>query len=128
MRLTPDQYLELERKAGWKSEYYDGNTIEMPPVNACHNSIAWRLARLLSERLGPRTNCEPFTSRIRILTSGLFTYPDLSVACEAPQFIHAADDDTLLNPTVLFEVCSPKNGAMEARRKGRDLSQNTLRP
>ncbi|MFS8086348.1 MAG: Uma2 family endonuclease, partial [Acidobacteriota bacterium] len=44
--------------------------------------------------------------RVKVRTTGLYTYPDVAVVCAEPQF---EDDyvDTLLNPTVLIEVLSP---------------------
>ena len=44
--------------------------------------------------------------RLQVLTTGLYTYPDIVVICGEPQF---ADEhkDMLLNPTFLAEVLSP---------------------
>jgi Uma2 family endonuclease len=44
--------------------------------------------------------------RVKVRATGLYTYPDVAVVCDEPQF---EDDfvDTLLNPTVLIEVLSP---------------------
>src|SRR3989440_1258821 len=43
--------------------------------------------------------------RVKVRASGLYTYPDVAVACAEPQF---EDDfvDTLLNPILLIEVLS----------------------
>ena len=44
--------------------------------------------------------------RVKVDATGLYTYPDVTVICDQPQF----DDnqqDTLLNPLVLLEVLSP---------------------
>jgi len=44
--------------------------------------------------------------RVKVRATGLYTYPDVAVACGEPEF---EDDfiDTLLNPTLLVEVLSP---------------------
>jgi Uma2 family endonuclease len=49
-----------------------------------------------------------FSANMRVLAtpSGLYTYPDLSVASEEPQFVDS-QVDTLINPTLLVEVLSP---------------------
>jgi Uma2 family endonuclease len=46
----------------------------------------------------------------------LYTYPDVSVACEAPRFADDAED-TLLNPIVLIEVLSESTEAYDRGRK-----------
>jgi hypothetical protein len=41
-RLTPEQYLEIERKAGFKSEYFDGEMFTMSG-GFCH--MPWSTPR-----------------------------------------------------------------------------------
>ncbi len=43
---------------------------------------------------------------MKVSPTGLYTYPDVTVAYGEPQF-EDAEVDTLLNPTVLLEVLSP---------------------
>ncbi len=105
-KLSEVQYLEIERKAEFKSEFFRGEMFAMSGANRQHNRISVNLIRYLSQRLnaGP---CDVLGSdmRIRVSKTGLYTYPDLSIVCVRPQF---ADDrtDTLLNPKVLFEILS----------------------
>src|SRR5262249_47890138 len=48
----------------------------------------------------------PSDMRLRVSPQGLYTYPDIIVACGEPKF--AGDQrDTLVNPTVVLEVLSP---------------------
>ena len=51
--------------------------------------------------------CRVFSTdlRVRVDTSGLYTYPDVVVICDAPEF---SDDqrDTLMNPVLIIEVLS----------------------
>jgi Uma2 family endonuclease len=65
------------------------------------------------------TTFEAFTSKIRVSVrpAALFTYPDLSVACEKPEFIEAEDDDTLLNPTLIAEILSPQTEGYDLGRR-----------
>ena len=106
-RYTPQEYLELERKAETKSEYYRGEIFAMSGASRAHNRIAMNLSALVWNQLRGRP-CDVFGSdmRVKVEISGLYTYPDLSALCGEPQF----DDehtDTLLNPSVLVEVLSP---------------------
>src|SRR4051812_46117487 len=66
-------------------------------------------------RLGP---CLLVSSdmRIRVNTTGLYTYPDLIVVCGEPQFLDKKRT-TLLNATVIVEVLSPSTEAYDRGRK-----------
>jgi Uma2 family endonuclease len=44
--------------------------------------------------------------RVKVSPTGLYTYPDVVVVCDEPQF-EDAHVDTLLNPTLIVEVLSP---------------------
>jgi Uma2 family endonuclease len=81
-RLSEAQYLELERAAEFKSEFYDGEMFATAGGSRAHSLIASNLIRELGNRLkgGP---CVVFTSdlRVKVEATGLFTYPDVSVAC-----------------------------------------------
>jgi hypothetical protein len=76
--VSPEEYLALERKAEFKSEYFDGCIYAMAGASAEHGFLALDLATVLNAQLraGP---CEVFSSDMRVLThrSGLYTYPDL---------------------------------------------------
>ena len=48
--LTPEQYLEIERKAEYKSEYYRGEMFAMAGAKESHNLLVAHLVR--SSRLG----------------------------------------------------------------------------
>ena len=105
--LTPVEYLALERRAETKSQYYRGEMFAMAGVSREHNLIGGNILAELHRQLRGR-DCEVYGSdmRVKVSPTGLYTYPDLVVACGHPQF---EDDelDTLLNPIVLFEILSP---------------------
>jgi Uma2 family endonuclease len=104
--LSPEEYLALERKAAFRSEFYRGEMFAMAGASWAHTLIKDNLARETGLQLkgGP---CRVLTSdlRVKVSATGLYTYPDMVVVCEEPQF----DDeikDTLLNPRVVVEVLS----------------------
>lgn len=107
--VTEAQYLATERKAPTKSRYYRGEMFAMAGATREHSLIAANLLRHLGNHLADQP-CEVHTNdlRIRISASGLYTYHDVTVVCDVPQFL---DDefDTLLNPTLLAEVLSVSN-------------------
>lgn len=115
--LTPEQYLEQERKAEFKSEYYGGQTFAMAGASRRHSLIVGNLVGDLREALR-HSPCEvhPNDLRLRVGSTGLYTYPDVVVICGEPAF---ADDqkDTLLNPTVIIEVLSDSTRSYDRGEK-----------
>lgn len=105
-RLTAEAYLDLERRAERKSAFLDGETFTMSGASPLHVLIVSNLVTTLSRALRDRP-CYVFAAdlRLRVDLTGLYTYPDVMVACGALAF---ADDhrDTLLNPQVIVEVLS----------------------
>jgi Uma2 family endonuclease len=104
--LTPEQYLEKERKAEFRSEYLHGEMFAMAGTSRRHSLIVVNITSGLHQRFRGR-KCEAHSNelRVRVRRDGLYTYPDVVVVCGEPQF---ADEhlDTLLNPTVIIEVLS----------------------
>jgi Uma2 family endonuclease len=116
-RLTPAEYLVRERRAEFKSEYYHGETFAMAGASREHNLIVGNLVREVGNSLKGRT-CEVYPSdmRVKVAASGLYTYPDVTVVCGPPEF-EDEQGDTLLNPTVLFEVLSESTEAYDRGAK-----------
>jgi Uma2 family endonuclease len=115
--LTPEQYLEIERKAGYKSEYFQGEMFAMAGAGDAHNLIVANLIGEFRQQLRARP-CRVYPSemRVRVSATGLYTYPDVVVVCGDRQFL---DDrrDTLLNPVLIVEVLSPSTEAYDRGRK-----------
>lgn len=105
--ISEKEYLDEERKALNKSEYYKGEIFAMAGATKVHNAI---VGALLGELYGflKDKSCKVYPSDLRVHNSEntLYTYPDVIVVCGKEEYL---DDefDTLLNPTVLIEVLSP---------------------
>ncbi len=114
---SPEEYLSLERDAAVKNEYLDGEIFAMAGASREHSLIAANLVRELGTQLKTRP-CEVHGSdlRVNVADSGLYTYPDVSVVCGQPAF-QDTQQDTLLNPTVIFEVLSPTTEAYDRGEK-----------
>jgi Uma2 family endonuclease len=115
--LTPEQYLEIERKAEFKSEYYQGEMFAMAGAHEAHVTIIFNAVRELGQQLRRRP-CKGYSNdmRVRVTPAGLYTYPDVVVVCGEVQFLDA-NRDTLLNPTVIIEVLSESTEAYDRGRK-----------
>ena len=122
-RLTESEYLELERVAGFKSEFYDGEMFAMAGGSPNHSQIASNLIQAIGPRLAGRP-CVVYTSdlRLKVEATGLFTYPDVSVVCGPLQFA-AGTDDTVVNPTVVIEVLSDSTEAYDRGKKFENYRQ-----
>jgi Uma2 family endonuclease len=118
--LTPEQYLELERAAETRHEYYNGEVFAMAGGSLRHAVVSQNFARELGNALKQRP-CLVMSSdvRIRVAVDGLYTYPDVVVVCDPPKFVDNRSD-TLLNPTLLVEVLSPST---EAHDRGFKFAQ-----
>jgi len=114
---TPEQYLEIERKAEYKSEYYAGQMFAMAGASREHNLITGNIVGELRSLLRGEP-CETYPSDMKVLVSasGLYTYPDVSVACGEPQFLDR-QGDVLLNPLVIVEVLSDSTEAYDRGAK-----------
>src|SRR5687768_4534321 len=105
-RVTPQEYLKLERDAEFKSEYFRGYILNMAGASPQHDIISGNVFSSLHVQLRGKP-CTPYTSNMRmgVRTAEMYFYPDAAVVCGEPTF----DDewsDTILNTTVIFEVLS----------------------
>lgn len=116
-RYTAEEYLALERKAEFKSEFVNGMIIALAGTTRRHNLIAGNVFGELRAQLRGR-NCEVYMSDIRLKVdpTGLYTYPDVLVACGDIRF-EDQHVDTLLNPSVIIEVLSPSTEAYDRGEK-----------
>lgn len=114
---TPEEYLELEEKAAYKSEYFNGQIYPMgdfegdtpeamagakPAYNAIRENLSIEIGSFLRKK-----SCRSFSSdqRVFIPSNGLYTYPDLVVVCGKPEFSDV-QTNSLTNPVLIVEVLS----------------------
>ena len=114
---TPAEYLALERAAEYKSEYLAGEIYALAGAGEQHNTLTLNIAAELRTQFRGRP-CRVYASdlRVKIAASGLYTYPDVVTACGELRF-EDGHRDTLLNPTVVFEVLSPSTEAYDRGKK-----------
>ncbi|MCX7854327.1 MAG: Uma2 family endonuclease, partial [Caldilineales bacterium] len=115
--VTAEEYLAQERRPPGKHEVGAGQMRAMAGASRNHSLIAVNILAELRVRLrGKPCEVYPGDMRVRVRASGLYTYPDVSVVCGRPEF-DDAEMDTLLNPTVLFEILSPSTEAYDRGEK-----------
>ena len=105
--MTEAEYLDHERASITKSDYYDGHVYAMTGAKEPHNLIAGNVIASLHGQLR-RKPCRVYPSdmRVKVIQTGLNTYPDVVVLCGVPQFVDEKHD-TITNPIVIIEILSP---------------------
>jgi Uma2 family endonuclease len=112
-RYSWHEYLMLERSSNTKHEYCDGEILAMGGGTPEHSALSVAVVSELRSQLTGKP-CRPYNSdlRIRVLATGLGTFPDVSVVCGDPE--HDPEDrNTLVNPTLLVEVLSNSTEAYD---------------
>ncbi|MBV9677555.1 MAG: Uma2 family endonuclease [Acidobacteriaceae bacterium] len=104
--ITFDQYLELEEKADFKSEYRAGEVFAMSGGTEPHARLIARVAYLLSREVGNK--CRVYSSELKLYVAGVneSMYPDGMALCGEPEF-YKNRKDVIVNPTLVVEVLSP---------------------
>jgi Uma2 family endonuclease len=107
-----EEYLEIERRAGERSEFIDGEIYAMAGKSGRHGDISMNLAGIIQNQLRG-TNYRGRTKDTKVKSGalkerfgkGMISYPDLVVICGEPEY-HDRHKDVVLNPAVIIEVLS----------------------
>lgn len=115
--ISPEEYLERERKAETRSEYFRGEIFAMAGASYEHTVITANLVRELGQQLRGR-GCTVHSTDLRVAVRSrtFYTYPDVVVICGKPQFV---DDqrDIIENPVMIVEVLSESTKHYDRGRK-----------
>jgi Uma2 family endonuclease len=115
--LSPQDYLQWERAAEFRSEYHRGIITMMAGASHNHNRVRDNLAGELYISL-KRKSCQYFGNdfRLWIPDEEFYTYPDLTIVCGKLELL---DDefDTMLNPTTIIEVLSKSTAQYDRSEK-----------
>lgn len=117
---TPAEYLELEEKAEYKSEYINGQIFPMTGGSINHNRISGNLYIALSLAL-KHQNYEPFIGDVRlwIPDKQIYTYPDVMVIEGNPTYYNNRTD-TITNALIIAEVLSKSTQGYDRQAKFED--------
>lgn len=115
--ISEDEFLTIERSSNIKHEYFRGEIFAMSGGSNKHALIGGNTFASLHTRLRGKT-CRPVNSDqlVKIESTGLQTYPDISVYCQPARF-EGPNDQVLLNPVVIVEVLSPSTAAYDRGEK-----------
>ena len=115
-KYTPEEYLALEEKAEFRSEYDNGVIVAMAGGTINHVRITNNIDRLFGSRL--KKSCESMTTdmKVRVENYQKFYYPDVLVICGETEF-YQKRNDTVTNPVLIVEVLSDKTEAKDRGEK-----------
>ncbi len=115
--ISPEEYLNIERRATCRSEYVHGEMFAMAGATRQHNRISSNVVSEINQRIKSR-DCNIYSSefRVHVPSTGYFTYPDIVITCGNEEF---TDDhnDVLVNPLVIMEILSDSTAAIDRGRK-----------
>ncbi len=119
--LTEDEYLKLERAAEERHQYVDGEIFAMAGESPVHGDITSNIHGSLYPQLVD-TPCRMRIKDTKVRSgpmprspkrpAGLYSYPDIVVICDEPEYL---DDfgDVVLNPKVIVEALSESTEAFD---------------
>ncbi len=115
-KYTPEEYLALEEKAEYRSEYVDGYIFKMAGGTEAHIQISFNATRLFADKL--RGKCRAYQSDMKVWVeeAGTYFYPDVTVVCGERKF-HKGRRDIVENPILLVEVLSKSTEEYDKNEK-----------
>lgn len=100
------QYLAFEASSNVKHEYLAGQIYAMAGGTPEHAALAAAvLGQLYNQLRGGRCRAYDADLRIRVRSTDLLTYPDVTIVC-GPVQRDSEDEMAAINPTVIVEVLS----------------------
>ena len=116
--LTPQNYLDWEKKQSIKYEYIDGEVFAMTGGTIPHNDLAVNLTTALKNHLrGKGCKVSMADAKVGVSESGSFHYPDVMVTCDERD---KRAIEVLYNPCLIVEVLSPSTEAKDRGKKFRN--------
>src|SRR5687768_3988942 len=99
-KYTAEEYLALEEKAEFRSEYDDGKIAAMAGSSLNHARITVNIDRFFGRKLS--NTCESLTTDIKVRVENYrkFYYPDVLVICGKAEF-YQKRNDTITNPILI---------------------------
>ncbi|TAE18556.1 MAG: Uma2 family endonuclease [Bacteroidetes bacterium] len=115
-------YLEQELNAPLKSEYHNGEILNMAGAKEEHNLIVANIIVELGICLKGK-NCKIYPSDmlLKLEQCKKYVYPDVMVVCQTAEIERKSEKgaDTLLNPSIVIEVLSPSTALYDKVEKKR---------
>ena len=104
--FTIEEYLAMEEKAEYRSEYHEGKVVALAGGSYNHNRICANVIAKLSNALS-RGSCQVLTSdmKLKLVMDEKYVYPDAMVICGTIEKAES-NENAVINPIVVVEVLS----------------------
>lgn len=116
-KYSPEEYLELERAAEFRSDFYEGEIFPMAVTGRNHSRIKANLIGEIYCRL-KGTDCRSYSTgfRVYVPATNFFAYPDFLVVCGKEELLDE-EMDNLLNPKMISEIITQDTDDYDRGRK-----------
>ena len=115
-RYSPEEYLALEEKSEYKSEYWNGEIVATSGAEIEHQQVVTNLTTELTNRLKGKCRVFPSEMKVWVKKRDKFFYPDITLICDKPNF-YKNRRDTIDNPKLIIEVLSKSTAAFDRAEK-----------
>jgi Uma2 family endonuclease len=123
IRYSWAEYLAFEASSNVRHEFMDGQIYGMAGGTPEHAALAAAVVGLIFGQLrGGRCRVYDADLRVRVLATGLATYPDVTIVC-GPREHDPEDANSVTNPTLVVEVSSPSTEQYDRGEKFNHYSQ-----
>jgi Uma2 family endonuclease len=107
----------LEEDSNIRHEFFEGEIYAMAGGTPQHAALAAAITGELHRQLEGKP-CRAYSAdlRVRVMATGLGTYPDVTVVC-GPVQSNPGDPNTCVNPSVVVEILSDSTEAYDRSEK-----------
>ncbi|MCY7374406.1 MAG: Uma2 family endonuclease [Pyrinomonadaceae bacterium] len=115
-KYAPEEYLALEEKAEYKSEFWNGAIVAMSGAKIDHQQIVANITEFLGSKVRGRCRVFPSEMKVWVKKRNKFFYPDITLICDKPSF-YKNRRDTIDNPKLIVEVLSKSTASFDRAEK-----------
>jgi Uma2 family endonuclease len=115
-KYTSEEYLALEEKAEYRSEYDNGKIVAMAGGSLNHAQITSNINRYIGNKISENHTSLTTDVKVRVESYRKFYYPDVLVLCGEAVF-YQKRNDTIVNPILIIEVLSDSTEAKDRGEK-----------
>lgn len=113
---TPEEYLALEEKAEFRSEFDNGLVTAMAGGSLNHAQITANISRNIGNKISKECTALTTDVKVRVENYRKFYYPDVLIICGKAEF-YEKRKDTIINPILIVEVLSDSTEAKDRGEK-----------
>ena len=118
-QYTFEEYLALEEKAEYRSEFWNGTIVAMAGGTPTHGKISGNVLTAINNQLDKKSsNCSVYNSDVKVFIPNFNrgVYPDCMALCGEEE-LHSKSKVTIVNPSLIIEVLSESTKEYDSNGK-----------